>query len=196
MNLINEKVKHRRLGEGVIIGFEEQENYKSTVKIKFDNEDIRSFQLKTLCEEKYFDLDACSNDLIELSQEYKSKYKAEDNKIDVVAKKVFATKLYTKDEFDECVTLEKLYRAKSVAEVEREDYESRPVVSGDRELFINASAACRAYEVRPKDCDKIYKVCDRKAYTFAGVSWRYATKAEVQKYIDEYEQLEQEKEEI
>lgn len=195
MNIIGQVVKHNIYGEGTIINFEERENYSGKIVVVFDDNGVeisKEFLLVALCNEKFFDKDALSKEMLQFVEEYEENYKKTDNTAELAAKVARARgakRLYLKDEYDEVITLETLQKMYSLAGVEREEYESRAVVADETDLYVTASAACRANEIRVKDCNKIYRVCDNKAKSYYGRRWRYATKAEIQRYIDTYEEL-------
>lgn len=51
-------------------------------------------------------------------------------------------------------------------------------------MFINASAALRYMNLSPKSGDKLYAVCERYTKKYLRHSWRYATKSDINKYIE------------
>ena len=184
---INERVNHKKFGEGVITDINTKDGNlaEATLYITFDKVGDKKLSITAFGSKNGFmtsdnpETIPFVDNLIE---------EAEAKKAVIFEKKMKRISYIPPHSYDETgqreVTVENWAKAMEVAGEYRFPNESRAVVMDRECIFINASAGCRHIEIDIKSCNKIYEVCDNKAKSFMGHKWKYATKEQIQNIID------------
>ena len=180
---IDTKVVHNKYGQGIITEFEINtlNKIKSKITVAFDSGETKKFSLEAFTGKKFLTTE--NTEIIEFVEELLKKQEEEAKAKAAVVEEVKEYSpfgQYSKEDW------EKAYK---VAEEHRFKYESRAVVMDDDIIFISAGDALRYIDVDTRRGDQLYAACElaKKHKVFMAHEWKYATKAEIRKLIERFE---------
>ena len=186
--MINQYITHKTFGVGKVEELEVDTLANAKIYVQFSpNYGTRSFLIRTLTDffsDLSVDLRQLSCDAAEekrlLDEKQRMRMREIANNIKPIEHKV----TYEFDEEERELTSEDWRRAYRVAGEQRFLHQQRAVVMDTGVMFINASAALRYMNLSPKSGDKLYAVCERYTKKYLRHSWRYATKSDINRYIE------------
>lgn len=193
-DLIGEHVLNSGLGTGYIkdVIVTGDFDYMADVKVKFDDKkSTTTFKILDLAEEGvWLNMSKAFFSYINLliGKHRDASIEELTEYLDLKANKKTSKTILVNSIDDEGahVTLDSWKAALSVADEIRYFHERRAVIADENTIFINAAAAARDIGERVKDGDRIYQVCEGVRKSFSDHLYRYATKKEIQKVIDEW----------